>query len=417
LDAVSRAGIPRHELDALLVRLPTGEHVVRIFSDEAFLQSVRRWDPQAHGIEGRPFDLDGPLAESLVLDAIPGLRDLGTNDVGRLLPGEGVRLEVHLSREVNIPRDPSASEVWLHRHDEAGPEGTHVFPGTTEAGDPAHHGYPETGRGGVTLHLDDLGRLVPVDRAGHELRDHEIEFIGADQPVVPFDHAAIDRCARGESPLGMPPERWAEWQSSLHEALIADGIDPRTVDIRMKGSAAEFFSGAHKSMPTVDSLAADLLAGRISPEVHDSAVATLSDWLARGEGDLPTARPFDTMYRLGLEPERSDYDLNFSSDTMFRRGLAGWDEATYGGINAHGDRRMPVSPTNHGYLDKAPVVDEFPHLKAWAQRWGEELGREMSYAVFLSRGPDDTTLRPGNRGISVHFRDDTDWIIQRAEES
>jgi hypothetical protein len=76
---------------------------------------------------------------------------------------------------------------------------------------------------------------------------------------------------------------------------------------------------------------------------------------------------------------------------------------------------VPVPPNNHGYLTKSVVVDEFPHLRAWARHWSRELGRDMSYAVFLSRGPDDTTVRPGHRGISVH-QQDTDWIIQRATE-
>jgi hypothetical protein len=335
----------------------------------------------------------------------------GGND---LLAGGRVRFEVRLSSEIAGVRE-SSGDVWLHRRDDAASDPGSGPPDGSPATSTVPHGFPHAGPGDVPLRLDEHGNLRPVDRSGHMVRDHEIDFINADQPATAFDQAAIDRWAHGEMPLGMPPERWAQWRSTLREALIADGIDPTTVDVRMKGSAAEFFSGVRKSMPTELSLAADLSAGRISRELHDSALATIRDWQARGGGDVPTARPFDTMYRLGLDPERSDFDLNFSSDTMFRRALTRWDEAIFGGLEADGSRRMPVTPTNHGYLNKRLVAAEFPNLGRWARYWTGELGREMSYAVFLGRGPDVTTVRPGHAGISVHFRD-TDWIIKRAGE-
>ena len=407
LDAAARAEVPRSELDVLLTRTPSGERLVRIFSDEAFLSAVRQWDPDAHGGQARLFD--GALAPELIHDAIPGLRDLAGGSA--LAAGEPLRFEVRMSSEIAGVRE-AAGDVWLHRRDDLSAD-----PGLTPMDGPPVDASPprgdsRIGPGDVPLRLDENGNIRPLDRSGHMVRDHEIEFINHDQPATPFDQPAIGRWARGEMPLGMPPHRWQEWNTSLREALIADGVDPVAVDVRMKGSAAEFFSGVRKSMPTVETLAADLATGRISREVHDSALATIRDWQTRG-GEVPVARPFDTMYRLGLDPERSDFDLNFSSDSMFRRGLQRWDDALF--TKPDGERQVPVNPGNHGYLNKAVVRAEFPHLREWADYWTRELGREMSYAVFLSRGPDITTLRPGHAGISVHFRD-TDMIIKRAGE-
>jgi hypothetical protein len=210
----------------------------------------------------------------------------------------------------------------------------------------------------------------------------------------------------------MPPELWAEFRSSLADALVADRVVAETVDRRLKGSAAEAFSGPHKAMPTVESLRNDLEAGTITPEEHNDAVRRLTEMMAGEPGEALVSRPFDVMYRLGLD-ERSDYDLNFSSDIMFRRALALWDSDRHGQVKPDGGRDVPVGPahSNHGYLFKALATEAFPSVAAWAERWQGRLGRDISWAVFLGGGPDDTTHRPGHRGMSVHFRP-TDWIIQ-----
>ena len=116
--------------------------------------------------------------------------------------------------------------------------------------------------------------------------------------------------------------------------------------------------------------------------------------------------PFDVAYRLGLGP-RSDYDINLSSDTMFRRALARWDETRHGGHDTTGTPKVPLPPArdNHGYLNKDLVEEEFPALRQWAHLWTARLGRRMSYAVFLSGGPEHTAQRPGHAGISLHHQD------------
>jgi hypothetical protein len=91
---------------------------------------------------------------------------------------------------------------------------------------------------------------------------------------------------------------------------------------------------------------------------------------------------------------------------MFEQGLNRRDKNLHGGVRPDGTPKAPVQ--GHGYLDKDAVRLAFPNLDEWADRWTNELEREMSYAVFPSLGPDDTTAT----GISVHYRS-SDWVIQK----
>jgi hypothetical protein len=417
VDALTLAGIPPSAADITLARSTDGDLVVRISSDQAFLNSVRQWDPTLHaaGLGARPFAPAGPLPPALVSAAIPGLGPWVSHDLAPLVPGQTIRIEVLPSRGPDAGTPPTTAEVPVHRRDGTVQAGIHATPDAVTT-PPA---VGELGPGGVPLGHDDQGRVRPIDRSGHMLRDSELAFIDEDQPVAPFNQDAVDSWASREAPLGMPPEWYGEFRSSLQEALAADGIDPGTVDVRLKGSAAEFFSGPRKAMPTMEGLAADLESGRITPEVYDAAVDRLTRMLSGSGGDVPVARPFDTMYRLGLDSERSDYDINISSDEMFRQALSMWDEGVYGGMAPDGGREMPIKPAdrNHGYLTNGDLVRQaFPHLAEWALRWDQQLGRHMSYAIFMSGGPENTTLTPGHNGVSVHYRD-TDWIILRPEES
>jgi hypothetical protein len=71
-----------------------------------------------------------------------------------------------------------------------------------------------------------------------------------------------------------------------------------------------------------------------------------------------------------------------------------------------------ISPDHHGYLDKEAVAATFPRLNEWHIQWSQELGRDVSYAVFPSEGPWNTTMQSG--GVSVHFRE-SDWVIHRVK--
>ncbi|WP_433592832.1 toxin glutamine deamidase domain-containing protein [Nocardia sp. CA-145437] len=212
---------------------------------------------------------------------------------------------------------------------------------------------------------------------GYEVQPRDLEFLG-------LTHEQVEAWMAREAPLGMTPETYREWRTSLLEALHRDGIDTQGVDIRLRGSAADFFSGVHKKLPTLEELAD-----------HPEARAKLQEWLGE-DPSRPLSRPYDSMYKLGLE-EPSDFDINISSNAMFERARASWDPAGYVGELSK----------DHGYLNKKLIEDEYPHLDSWAKEWSARTGRDMSYAVFDGTGPADVS----HLGFQVHFQD-TDWIVQ-----
>ncbi|MFE6862792.1 hypothetical protein [Nocardia sp. NPDC057668] len=244
--------------------------------------------------------------------------------------------------------------------------GPDALPDLTEAQNPATTALPEN-----------VPHSWPVDpMTGYEIKPRDLEFLGLTSEQV---HAWMAR----EAPLGMTPEIYGDWRTSLLEALHRDGVDTRAVDIRLRGSGADFFSGAHKQLPTLEELAGQ-------PE----AQARLREWLGE-DLDRPVSRPYDSMYKLGLE-EPSDFDLNISSHEMFDRAAAVWDPELFEGQLSK----------DHGYLNKSLITAEYPHLLRWAEEWSARLGREMSYAVFTGTGPKDVSAQ----GFYVHFQA-TDWII------
>jgi hypothetical protein len=183
----------------------------------------------------------------------------------------------------------------------------------------------------------------------------------------------------------MTPGEFGEFQSSLFDALRREGFSPENLDVRLQGSSARFFSGEHKELPAYSDL-------------HDNAAAQarLERWL--GENDSqPLRRPFDSMYRLGLEDEPSDYDLQLSSDVMADACRQQWESE-----GSHGD----FIHRKYGFVNKDVFESMFPALWEWADEWTARTGRAVVPALFDSSGPPDTT----SKGVSSHFKD-TDWRI------
>jgi hypothetical protein len=218
-----------------------------------------------------------------------------------------------------------------------------------------------------------------VDDSGYRLQARDIDFLG-------LTRQQIDWLMERQAPLGMTPEQFSEFRSSLLDALRKEGIDPAATDIRLHGSASSGFSGIHKTLPTEAELAGN-------PE----ALGRLREWLA-DDPNRPLRRPFDSMHRLGLEDVRSDYDLNISNDRMVEIARSRWDPTRFKG----------EITTGHGYLNKVLMNSTFPELTAWSRSWSQALGRDVSHAVFPGTGPLDTTGI--GSGISVHFQE-TDWIV------
>ncbi|MFD7094732.1 NUDIX hydrolase [Streptomyces xanthophaeus] len=226
----------------------------------------------------------------------------------------------------------------------------------------------------------------PRDDSGYAITKRDLDFLGIN-PVQ------IKWLLTGEAPMGMTPQLYQDFRAQMLEALARDGIEPAHVDIRLKGTGAGFFSGIHKALPQEEDLADN-------PE----AAQRLREWLGDDQ-DRPVRRPYDVMWRMGLEAEPSDFDLDINSTAIVRAAREHW--------NAHHADRYPGDfMGGHGYLAKQAVAGALPALSEWAERWEETLGRPISLGVFESSGPFDAT-RLG-RSLSSHFRA-TDWVIHRAD--
>ncbi|MFF5702945.1 hypothetical protein ACFY7H_10630 [Streptomyces sp. NPDC012794] len=243
------------------------------------------------------------------------------------------------------------------------------------------------------LESGDRVRGWPCDDTGYEIRDEDLQFLGLDEKQV-------EAWQRFEAPLGMSPEQFKEFKSTLNDALAADGIDPDQVDIRLQGSSAQFFSGSHKDFPTESDLADQ-------PEAQNKLVEWMGD---RPESERPARIPFDAKHLLGVEDGNgeaeppSDYDVQISSSDMVGKARDAWEASDP-------DTRKPdVIHPKYDFVDKKTVEKAFPALDEWKDHWEQETGREVAPALFTSDGPPDRT--GVGTGISTHFRE-TDWIINR----
>ncbi|MBV1855519.1 hypothetical protein KUA19_35850 [Catellatospora sp. NEAU-YM18] len=309
----------------------------------------------------------------------PGV-PLPRHDVEPPEPGLGLRpgggAADHAGRDV--PGATTADRPGAGRGGDAGLHGRGAAAGRGHdpvvlpvAGEPA----PQ-----LTATWDQAGHLLPGDGSGYRVHPDEADHLR----VVP---EAVVRWAARIAPLGMTETQFRQFTVTLAEALAARGITADHVDARLKGSSAEFFSGPHKAMPHESDL-------DLRKRGHRRAAGRLRSWFA--DRQRPQRRPFDSMYRLSLDQEPSDYDLQLSSDAM--------------AVRTDQIRRLffpdsPLSNDKYNFLNKSSIEMAFPELYRWARTWELELGREVAPAVFGSAGPPDKS--PGQ---SSHFRD-TDWVV------
>jgi len=181
----------------------------------------------------------------------------------------------------------------------------------------------------------------------------------------------------------MTPTEFRDFSNSLYDALAREGFTPEDHDLRLQGSSARFFSGEHKSLD-------------LDLQNNPEAQARVDSWFG-DDADRPLRRPFDSMYRLGLDDEPSDYDLQISSDSMAEACRQHWEAN-----GSHGD----LVHRKYGFINKRVFGDMFPALQDWASEWTQRTGRPVVPALFPSSGPPDTT----SAGVSSHFRD-SDWLI------
>lgn len=231
---------------------------------------------------------------------------------------------------------------------------------------------------GRDITWDDVADDLPTDRSGYQLRPRDCEYLG----ITPEQ---IHWLKTRQAPLGMTPQQYAAFRTTLREALEADGVDIADVDVRLQGSAARGFSGAHKHFPA---------PGRRgwTPQVAER----IAEWF----GDDPVRpgnRPFDSGYKLGIDPKRSDYDVQISSDKMVGRVHELWLE--------NGSKK-PFIRSRYGFVERSVFERTFRNLLRWRYRWQKSLRRQVPPALFGSSGPPARS----RTGMSAAMRDD-DWII------
>jgi hypothetical protein len=222
-----------------------------------------------------------------------------------------------------------------------------------------------------------VAEALPRDDSGYQVTPRDCEFLG-------LDPQQVRDWSRRDAPLGMTPEQYDDFRGEIFDGLQQDGADEDDVDARLQGSSARFFAGPHKDFPHRDDLPDD--AGR----------ANFDAWRG-GTDENPARRPFDSMYRLGVDAP-SDYDLQLSSDALVDR------------CRAERDRFYPDRPLfndRYGFVDRDIVTTALPNLQQACERQSDVLGRAVNPAVFGSDGPPE---RPS--GPSSHFRDD-DWTLHR----
>lgn len=236
-------------------------------------------------------------------------------------------------------------------------------------------------------------QTYPSDGFGYTLTDADLRFLAIGQE-------SADNCVGGVSPLGMSCDQYGIFVKGLLEATWREGF--KRADIRLQGSSVKFFSGPHKMMPYAAEEIHETFMNenKMPPEDYDfnEIIKAINRvWPAEPR---PKRRPFDSLYKLGLSPEPSDYDVQISSDdafsivrTMLRNRNLDTD-------------KLVVENTKYQFMRKEYSDKWFLHLQAFSAKWMKVLGRPVNIAVFDATGP----AQQENSDLSSHFRE-TDWII------
>lgn len=236
------------------------------------------------------------------------------------------------------------------------------------------------------------------DGSGYRVRERDLRFLR-------LEHDQIELWRRRVAPLGMSERQYVGLRAELAAAIRRDHISPGDCDVRLQGSAARFFSGAHKVLPTTRDDLIDAfrdLRKRLPSEfeVEEIESRLTESWLT--DGDAPVRRPFDSLWRLTLARAPSDIDLQIASDAIAQRCERALDALGQPATD------LRVRNQEYAFIRKDLVEDALPYLYRFSLRMSDALGRNVSVAVFPSAGPPD--LEPDIGALSSHFRDD-DWLV------
>lgn len=239
------------------------------------------------------------------------------------------------------------------------------------------------------------------DDSGYRVTKTDLSFLQ-------ISSSAIAEWQSRKLPLGLSGITFGALKAGLRQAIKADGIDLEDVDVRLKGSASSFFSGRHKSLPTErDELIAEfrVLRGRFPALFElEEIERRLHEWAPKEP--RPKRRPFDSMFQLGIDRARSDYDLQISSDQIVAK-----CENSARAVGMSVTREVTFNDA-YNFVRKDLIRMSMKNLAVFALDMSDALQREVTLAVFPSCGPPDSRAEIGE--LSAHFRS-SDWIIHLPE--
>lgn len=241
--------------------------------------------------------------------------------------------------------------------------------------------------------VDEVGwRRGAVDSSGYRTAERDLDYCG----VTPEGFGDLQR---GDAPLGLSAAEYREMKADLEAALARDGLTD--ADVRLQGTAAHFYSRnpdkqffdgpdaihAHCDKARHDGYDVDTRAEQAAVDRYAEAGYT--------EGPRPRDKMFDQDHAAtGLVRDRSDYDVQISSDSLQAKMERYRQE--------HPDDRLVSDHGGHWTNDT--LQGNFEGLKAWSESWTARTGRDVNLAGFAGAGP------AGHSAFS-----DEDWVVRRPE--
>lgn len=240
------------------------------------------------------------------------------------------------------------------------------------------------------------------DDSGYVLTHNDFDFLG-------ISYASVVSCFNKQLPLGMSAPRYQTFIDQLLLALKLEGVETKDVDVRIQGSSVNFFSNRTKKMPySKEAILAEYITDFGNQPLEDMPIpdielALSEQWPANAP--RPLRRPFDSLFRLGIAAEPSDYDVQISSDSLVRI-----IENKLGELGVNPDLFEYRNP-NYAFVMKKLVTHNLRHLSDWADNMSQVLCRPVSIALFNSVGP--PVVKPTESNIdpvSSHFKKE-DWKV------
>ena len=206
------------------------------------------------------------------------------------------------------------------------------------------------------------------------------------------------------APLGMSPALFRGFREQLFDAIALDKLSD--FDVRLKGSAAAIFSGLHKRLPANRAELADAYkkAYGVPPQPTIQNTMDVKREQLWALQPYPRRRPFDSMYKLGTDPELSDLDIQISSSDVETQCRTIYSSHRYGSV----PNNSPMIHPTYGFLTSSIVSQVIPEIKFWADQWTLTLGRSVNVKAFPGSGPPNVTAKFGE--LSSHYRAN-DWMI------